>query len=142
MGEMSSIVSRRPEVCRDAGSRGSPMNQRKEAFWMSIRLGTSRTFSSLENDRRTLGAVISGKAALLPRGTKGMKGGWTGQTAQPRRVSAETDSRKRVDAGAALSRGRQQGHYIEASRECKRWRAKRPASADVRRAVPHYTHPS
>src|ERR671917_136714 len=70
---MSSIVSRRPDVCSVAGSDGSPMNQRNEAFWMSMRLGTSRTRSSLENVLRLLGAVISGKAALLPRGTKGEK---------------------------------------------------------------------
>src|SRR6188472_4704689 len=34
MGEMSAIVSERPSV----------MNQSKEAFWISIRLGRSRTY--------------------------------------------------------------------------------------------------
>src|SRR5690349_14105146 len=64
MGEMSSIVSRRPEAASDLGSAGSPMNHRKEAFWISIRLGTSSTFSSLEKVRRLLGAwVLAGKAS-------------------------------------------------------------------------------
>jgi hypothetical protein len=53
---MSSIVSRRPLVLKVDGRAGSPMNHRNEAFWMSIRLGTSSTFSSLENVRRLLGA--------------------------------------------------------------------------------------
>ena len=53
---MSSIVSRRPEMASEAALAGSPMNHRKEAFWISIRLGTSSTFSSLEKVRRLLGA--------------------------------------------------------------------------------------
>src|SRR6185437_16893076 len=64
MGEMSSIVSRRPDAASDLASAGSPMNHRKEAFWISIRLGTSSTFSSLEKVRRLLGAwVLAGKAS-------------------------------------------------------------------------------
>src|SRR6185503_16650928 len=59
---MSSMVSRRPEVRSDSGSLGSPMNHLNDAFWMSIRLGTSRTFSSLENVLRTRGGVVSGNA--------------------------------------------------------------------------------
>ncbi len=57
IGEMSSIVSRRPDDLQRVGDHwGSPMNHRNDAFWMSIRLGTSRTFSSLENVLRILGA--------------------------------------------------------------------------------------
>ena len=33
------------------------MNQRNEAFWMSIRLGRSRTCFRRENDLRALGAA-------------------------------------------------------------------------------------
>src|SRR5947208_1798537 len=93
---MSSIVSRRPEEASDLGSEGSPMNHRKEAFWISIRLGTSSTFSSLEKVRRLLGAwVLAGKASP-PEGLEGgFKRRGTGPTAQPRRVSARQVPRKR-----------------------------------------------
>src|SRR3954452_15141064 len=93
---MSSIVSRRPETASDLGSAGSPMNHRKEAFWISIRLGTSSTFSSLEKVRRLLGAwVLAGKASP-PEGLEGgFKRRGTGPTAQPRRVSARQVPRKR-----------------------------------------------
>src|ERR687896_1464008 len=47
MGEMSSIVSRRP----------SSMNQWKDAFWMSIRLGRSRTCFRCEKLLRARGAT-------------------------------------------------------------------------------------
>src|ERR671925_652882 len=47
MGEMSSIVSRRP----------SSMNHRNEAFWMSIRLGRSRTCFRREKLLRGRGAT-------------------------------------------------------------------------------------
>src|SRR6266567_821870 len=54
---MSSIVSRRP----------SSRNHWNEAFWMSIRLGRSRTCSSLEKDLRARGEatlVVKNEASL------------------------------------------------------------------------------
>src|SRR6059058_3039853 len=72
---MSSIVSRRPEAFNEAGSLGSPMNQRNDAFWMSIRLGTSRTFSSFEKDLRTRGEVVSGNAKPPGRARRGNQAG-------------------------------------------------------------------
>src|SRR3954447_4492341 len=48
MGEMSSIVSRRP----------SSRNHLKEAFWMSIRLGRSRTCLRREKVLRARGAAV------------------------------------------------------------------------------------
>src|SRR6188472_2283257 len=71
MGEMSSMVSRRPEVVKDFGSSGWPMNHRNEAFWMSMRLGTSRTFSSFENVLRLRGAVVLAGKASPPAGLVG-----------------------------------------------------------------------
>src|SRR4051812_16593636 len=72
---MSSIVSRSPDVFSEAGSAGSPMNQGNDAFWMSIRLGASRTFSSLEKDLRTRGGVVSGKAKPPGRARRGNQAG-------------------------------------------------------------------
>src|SRR6476619_4236825 len=68
---MSSMVSRRPEVAKDFGSSGWPMNHRNEAFWMSMRLGTSRTFSSFENVLRLRGAVVLAGKASPPAGLVG-----------------------------------------------------------------------
>src|SRR5947208_3047314 len=68
---MSSMVSRRPEAPNDFGSDGWPMNQRNEAFWMSMRLGTSRTFSSFENVLRLRGAVVLAGKASPPAGLVG-----------------------------------------------------------------------
>src|SRR6185295_19858335 len=68
---MSSMVSRRPEVAKDFGSDGWPMNHRNEAFWMSMRLGTSRTFSSFENVLRLRGAVVLAGKASPPAGLVG-----------------------------------------------------------------------
>src|ERR1051326_3612213 len=54
---MSSIVSRRP----------SSRNHWNEAFWMSIRLGRSRTCSMWEKDVRARGeATVVVKASSLP----------------------------------------------------------------------------
>src|SRR3954451_13682489 len=54
---MSSIVSRRP----------SSRNHWNEAFWMSIRLGRSRTFSICEKDLRARGeATVVVKESSLP----------------------------------------------------------------------------
>src|SRR6478672_5339092 len=68
---MSSMVSRRPETPNDFGSDGWPMNHRNEAFWMSMRLGTSRTFSSFENVLRLRGAVVLAGKASPPAGLVG-----------------------------------------------------------------------
>src|SRR5918992_2141920 len=60
MGEMSSIVSRRP----------SSMNHRKEAFWISIRLGRSRTCFRREKLLRARGAttpLVNYEASLEKR---------------------------------------------------------------------------
>src|SRR6478735_254726 len=57
MGEMSSIVSRRPSF----------RNQSNEAFWMSIRLGRSRTCFRREKLLRARGAATRVlKAGCLP----------------------------------------------------------------------------
>src|SRR5438105_3401594 len=86
---MSSMVSRRPEAFSEAGSFGSPMNQRNDAFWMSIRLGTSRTFSSLEKVLRTRGEVVSGNAKPPGRARRGNQAGrirTKGATENPSRL--------------------------------------------------------
>src|SRR5918998_2352061 len=94
MGEMSSIVSRRPPFSVST-------SQEKDFFWMSIRLGTSRTFSSRANERRVRGAAMEAKTATplglasgqravalggdLPRGTAGAE-------ARPTKIAqGETD---------------------------------------------------
>src|SRR6476646_5172194 len=69
------MVSRRPDVFSELGSLGSPMNHRNDAFWMSIRLGTSSTFSSLEKVLRTRGEVVSGKAKPPGRARRGNQAG-------------------------------------------------------------------
>src|SRR6516164_8134509 len=92
---MSSIVSRRPEVFSEAGSSGSPMNHLNDAFWMSIRLGTSRTFSSLEKDLRTRGEVVSGNAKPPGRARRGNQAGrirTKGATDNPSRVQLPTQT--------------------------------------------------
>ena len=60
IGEMSSIVSRRPSL----------MNHSNEERWMSMRLGTSRTFSSLEKVWRTraAGRVLKSRGLLTRAG--------------------------------------------------------------------------
>src|SRR3954468_8634668 len=79
---MSSIVSRRPPFSVST-------SQANDFFWMSIRLGTSRTLSSRANERRVRGASMEAKTATplglasgqrasalranLPRGTEGAK---------------------------------------------------------------------
>src|SRR3954454_8887368 len=67
MGEMSSIVSRRPP---DSVST----SQLNDFFWMSIRLGTSRTFSRRANERRVRGASTEAKTAT-PRDGRGQSAG-------------------------------------------------------------------
>src|SRR4051794_21530908 len=67
MGEMSSIVSRRPP---DSVST----SQLNDFFWMSIRLGTSRTFSRRANERRVRGASTEAKTAT-PRDGRGPERG-------------------------------------------------------------------
>src|SRR3954451_9859162 len=56
MGEMSSIVSRRPPFSVST-------SQANDFFWMSIRFGTSSDLSSRANVRRMRGASIAAKAA-------------------------------------------------------------------------------
>ena len=53
---MSSIVSRRPPLSVST-------SQSKDFFWMSMRLGTSRTFSSRAKLRRVRGAAMEAKTA-------------------------------------------------------------------------------
>src|SRR3954463_6783009 len=67
MGEMSSIVSRRPPVSVST-------SQLNDFFWMSIRLGTSRTFSRRANERRVRGASTEAKTAT-PRDGRGQSAG-------------------------------------------------------------------
>src|SRR5689334_23559502 len=64
---MSSMVSRRP----------SSRNHWNEAFWMSIRLGRSRTFSIREKDLRARGEatfVVKEKASLGDEQNSGVCG--------------------------------------------------------------------
>src|SRR5690349_1806874 len=123
---MSSMVSRRPDVASDAGSPGSPMNHLNEAFWISIRLGTSRIFSSLENVLRLRGEVDSGKANAARGASRGSiwRGRGSGPTAQPRSLSGVPGSRKH---GAASRRMRPSGragkawvHYTDGGVNVKR----------------------
>src|SRR4051794_22388205 len=67
MGEMSSMVSRRPPV---SGST----SQSKDLRWMSMRLGTSRTLFRRAKLRRVLRASTRGKTAT-PRGVEGGQSG-------------------------------------------------------------------
>src|ERR687897_1281186 len=53
---MSSIVSRSPPFSVST-------SQENDFFWISIRLGTSRTFSSRANERRVRGASMEAKTA-------------------------------------------------------------------------------
>src|SRR5919198_6121466 len=71
---MSSIVSRRPSF----------RNQSKEAFWMSIRLGRSRTCFRREKLLRARGAatVVVKVGISLPYGSEGGTGQNVGGTAQ------------------------------------------------------------
>src|SRR4051794_3303607 len=57
---MSSIVSRRPPP-------SGPTSQAKDFFWMSIRLGTSRTLSIRAKLRRMRGASTEAKTATPPQ---------------------------------------------------------------------------
>src|SRR5215203_3189523 len=65
MGEMSSIVSRRPPV---SGS----VSHANERRWMSMRLGTSRGLSRRAKLRRVRGAATEAKAA----DSSGRTAGW------------------------------------------------------------------
>src|ERR1700748_1162294 len=82
MGEMSSIVSRRPSL----------RNQSKDSRWMSMRLGRSRTCLRRENEWRARGDVpVLAKENRLPywlymRGgaeKRACKGGRFRTSAQP-----------------------------------------------------------
>src|SRR3954453_3289970 len=82
---MSSIVSRRP----------SSRNQWNEAFWMSIRLGRSRTCLRREKLQRALGAatLVVNEIQPPPREVAGMRTGEDGGTsAQPARLAKEGSS--------------------------------------------------
>src|SRR3954467_13038135 len=103
---MSSIVSRRPDGFSELGSLGSPMNHRNDAFWMSIRLGTSSTFSSLEKVLRTRGEVVSGKAKPPGRARRGNQAGrirTKGATENPIRGRLLTQTRSVVPAAGWAS---------------------------------------
>src|SRR3954447_21716774 len=116
---MSSIVSRRPDEASDDGSPGVPMNHLKDAFWMSIRLGTSRIFSSFEKVLRTRGEVVSGKANASRGALRGSvwRGRGSGPTAQPRTLSAVGLPRKQGEASRRMRQGCRAGnafgHYTE-----------------------------
>ena len=103
------------------------MNHLNDAFWMSIRLGTSRIFSSLENVLRTRGEVVSGKANAS-RGAYEGRYGWAwfrtnGATEKPIRAPV---SRKQVglptDAAKVCRAGNAWAHYTEggAPRQARR----------------------
>src|SRR5918999_5788007 len=83
MGEMSSIVSRRPSF----------LNQSNEAFWMSMRLGRSRTCVRREKLLRARGAAtLVVNRYSLPYWRSGANWEkWTGgagrTSARPRRVA-------------------------------------------------------
>src|SRR3954454_9176297 len=89
MGEMSSIVSRRPPFSVST-------SQANDFFWMSIRLGTSRTLSSRANERRVRGASMEAKTATplgLASGQRAaalranLTRGTTGAKARPTRIA-------------------------------------------------------
>src|SRR3954447_5023891 len=132
---MSSIVSRSPEVFRDAGSLGSPMNQRNDAFWMSIRLGTSSTFPSFEKVLRTRGEVVSGKAKPPGRARRGIRLVGSGPRAQPRTLAGGDCSCKQgratPPAGWASADGVPVGHY---TRSCRTVKSRFPGSENGIRA--------
>src|SRR6476620_10146564 len=114
---MSSMVSRRPETPNDFGSDGWPMNHRNEAFWMSMRLGTSRTFSSFENVLRLRGAVVLAGKASPPAGLVGeLRSVVPDQGATPK-VSSEGPCPQRTGERAACGpnfpsrSGAISGHY-------------------------------
>src|SRR5690242_19618415 len=123
---MSSMVSRRPDVASDAGSPGSPMNHLNDAFWMSIRLGTSRIFSSLENVLRLRGEVVSGNANASRGASRGSiwRGRGSGPTAQPRSLSGVPGSRKQGAASRRMRPSCRGGyafdHYTDAAPDVKR----------------------
>src|SRR6478672_9563419 len=109
------MVSRRPDVFSELGSLGSPMNHRNDAFWMSIRLGTSSTFSSLEKVLRTRGEVVSGKAKPPGRARRGNQAGrirTKGATENPIRGLLLTQTRSvSLAAGWASATGYLQSLY-------------------------------
>src|SRR5689334_18602024 len=110
------MVSRSPDVFSELGSLGSPMNHRNDAFWMSIRLGTSSTFSSLEKVLRTRGEVVSGKAKPPGRARRGFRRVGSGPRAQPRTLSGLCCSRKHGRSAPPRERLPQRGtcsHYTE-----------------------------
>src|SRR3954469_6465888 len=65
---MSSIVSRKPPLSVST-------NQAKDFFWMSMRLGTSRTLSRRAKLRRVRGASTEAKTATPLRAERNGKGG-------------------------------------------------------------------
>src|SRR5918912_170555 len=98
---MSSMVSRRPEAENDFGSSGWPMNHRNEAFWMSMRLGTSRTFSSFENVLRLRGAVVLAGKASPPAGLVGELRSVVPDQGATSKVSSQAPSPQRTGGRAA-----------------------------------------
>src|SRR5215210_7751826 len=103
MGEMSSIVSRRP----------SSMNHLKEAFWMSIRFGRSRTCFRREKLLRGRGATtpLLNYEASLENGV----GMWTLQ-ADGRRPEPASLSKQDKPAQGPGSPGRSEGSVAAGSR--------------------------
>src|SRR5919198_2527742 len=104
---MSSIVSRRP----------SSRNHRKEAFWMSIRLGRSRTCLRREKLLRARGAatgVVNGKVPPLSKKTAA---GFTNRRtwAQPARVPDQGSQPQ----GCPCGDRRDDGHYSLRARKKK-----------------------
>src|SRR3954453_17104566 len=97
MGEMSSMVSRRPPV---SGST----SQSKDLRWISMGLGTSRTLFRRAKLRRVLRASTRGKTAT-PRGVE--KGGQSGrgrsQGARPSKIAQREDAS--AGSSAAQLRG-------------------------------------
>src|SRR6266536_2532883 len=94
---MSSIVSRRPSF----------RNQSKEAFWMSIRLGRSRTCLRREKLLRARGAatVVVKFEISLPYGSEGAgRAQAQGQTsAEPRSIPQAVQSPQAAQHGRAAS---------------------------------------
>src|SRR3954466_10542133 len=96
MGEMSSIVSRRPPVSVST-------SQLNDFFWMSIRLGTSRTFSRRANERRVRGASTEAKTAT-PRDGRGQSAGRGFATAPGYRHARIREGAREGRSGGAKAR--------------------------------------
>src|SRR4051794_16876110 len=92
------------------------MNHRNDAFWMSIRLGTSSTFPSLEKVLRTRGEVVSGKAKPPGRARRGNQAGrirTKGATENPIRGRLLTQTRSVVPPRDGLPQRGTCSHYTE-----------------------------